>query len=81
MKNNDYYFDASSEFETKNVLGLGDTEFEVNGIQVKFENRVFNVFTKDNELLEMVVNYLEVEGFFDLCHKLYGYDWGFDQVN
>ena len=50
--------------------------FEVNGINVTFEDRIFKIHTKDEILEDMVLNYLEVEGFFQECNDLYKDDWG-----
>lgn len=51
-------------------------QFEICGINVEFKERVFKIHTNDEILEDMVLAYLETEGFFDECTKLYGDDWG-----
>lgn len=50
--------------------------FEISGVNVEFTDRVFKIHTKDEVLEDMVLSYLEKEGFFDECTKLWGDDWG-----
>ncbi len=49
--------------------------FEVHGITVEFVDRVFKIHTKDEVLEDLVLDYLEKEGYFDLCTELYQDDW------
>ena len=51
--------------------------FEIAGIHVEFtSDRVFKIHTKDEVLEDLILKYLEQEGWFDQCTELYGQDWG-----
>lgn len=53
-----------------------ESSFQVAGITVEFIDRVFRIHTKDEVLEDLVLAYLETEGFFQECYDLYGEDWG-----
>ena len=58
-----------------------ESNFQVAGINVTFEERVFTVHTPDDQLFDLVCSYLQTEGFFEECIELYGENWGINQID
>lgn len=55
---------------------IAQKSFEVYGVNIEFNHRVFNIHTQDDQIFDVICNYLSNEGFFDKCIELFDDDWG-----